>query len=82
MSGELRARCGAWTAVWSGGRLADVHHDECDGAIDCFQVAGYDWQSDRSTGTQADLDAGLRAWAEADGETYYREEVVYRRRSG
>jgi hypothetical protein len=77
---RLVARYGAWTAAWEGGRLADVHHDEVEGAIDCFQVPGWDWQQGVSTGTRGDLGEALRRWAEEEGPTYMREEVAYRRR--
>jgi hypothetical protein len=70
MPRELEAHHGAWTARWSGGRLAEVFHAEYPGqAVECFQVAGYDWVTDTTTGGEADLVMGLREWVRDYGAT-------------
>jgi len=78
----LEARSGPWCARWDEGtRLAEVYHQALDGedaAVAVFQVAGWDWQTDSSIGTLADLEAGLAEWVEQDAATVLAEEVEFR----
>lgn len=55
------AQEGPWTAVWHGGRLADISHAEREGPIACVEVG------------EEGLEAALEAWARESGPDYIRE---------
>lgn len=75
----LEARHGPWRAVWNGGRLADIHHDEGNGALDCMQVGNYDWQRGQLSQppTPESLRQRLQQWAEESGDDYTRNALPY-----
>lgn len=64
---------GPWTAVWRGGRLMDIYHAECEGAVECIQPSGgWDGRIDKwcAIPDAEDVQAKLDAWViEHGGET-------------
>lgn len=82
----LSATYGAWTARFAGGRLAEVFHEsEPERAVDCFEVAGWEWEkggpfgagSEHRSGevTAEQLAGELAQWAQGYGATTLANEV-------
>ena len=65
---------GPWRFEWTPGcRLADVHHEAKDHALDCIQVGEYDWQAGKALGTREDFEEACREWLDEYGEDYTNE---------
>lgn len=73
--GTLTAEQGPWRISYGGGRLADIYHLEVGNAIECIQVAEYDWERGEVTEelTGEHLADALARWIEDYGPDYLRE---------
>lgn len=74
----VEARHGPWKAVWKGGRLADVFHDEAESPLHAIQAGEYDWQRGQmGQVTPESLQQRLKDWSTDSGGEYERNELPY-----
>jgi hypothetical protein len=65
-------RIGNWVMTWQGGRLADVAHvTNLSEAVDCFEVAGWNWETGKSEGTVENFHGAALCWVEDAGADMY-----------
>ena len=61
-----------WVMTWQGGRLADVCHvTNLTRAEDCFEVAGWNWETGKSEGTVENFHGAALCWVEDAGADMY-----------
>lgn len=78
MAVEITVRRGPWSVSWMGGRLADVHHDDCPHAVECIQIGEYDFslpahelEATRIGICETHVGEALDEWLAEQGDCYY-----------
>lgn len=69
-------KIGNWVMTWQGGRLADVCHvTNLTRAVDCFEVAGWNWETGKNEGTIENFHGAALCWVEDTGADVYENEI-------